>query len=79
MTTGSWPYFREQCPRCRYVEAASPAFIDDSGYEILGFCLHPRIAMELFRSKKLDLSRAERCPLFVRQVPQAREGSGPRV
>jgi len=37
MTTGSWPYFPEQCPHCRYVEAASPAFIDDSGYRSSGF------------------------------------------
>jgi hypothetical protein len=29
--------------------AEGPSFVDDSGYEILGFCGHPRIAMELFR------------------------------
>ena len=74
MTTGSWPYFPEQCSCCRYFEAASPAFIDDSGYEILGFCLHPRIAMELFRPQKLDLTTAERCPLFVRQRPETAKG-----
>jgi len=79
VTTGSWPYFPEQCPHCRYLEPASPAFIDDSGYEILGFCLHPRIAMELFRPQKLDLAEAERCPLFVRRAPEAHEQSRPRV
>jgi len=79
MTTGSWPYFPEQCSHCRYFEVAAPAFIDDSGYEILGFCLHPRIAMELFQPKKLDLSKAERCPLYVRQVPEGREQTRPRA
>jgi hypothetical protein len=66
MTSGSWPYLPEQCPACHYFQAESPPFVDDSGYEILGFCRHPRIGMELFRPQKLDLSNADRCPLFVR-------------
>ncbi len=62
---GSWPYLPEQCPHCRYFQAGSPAFVDDSGYEIPGFCRHPRIAMELFAVKQLDLAHVERCRLFV--------------
>jgi len=68
MTTASWPYFPRQCGDCRYFQAESPPFIDDSGYEIVGFCRHPRIGMELFKPNKLELSDDERCPLFVRQV-----------
>jgi len=67
MTRGSWPYLPEECPGCFYFQAASPPFVDDSGYEICGFCRHPRIAMELFQPQKLDLSDADRCPLFVRR------------
>lgn len=73
MSRGSWPYLPEQCPACFYFRDASPAFVDDSGYEILGFCSHPKIAMELFRAQKLDLS-CDECPLFVR-----RAGTGPDV
>ncbi|HUA47984.1 MAG TPA: hypothetical protein VMA77_22290 [Solirubrobacteraceae bacterium] len=69
MSRGSWPYLEAQCPECFYFQSASPPFVDDSGYEIPGFCTHPRIAMELFRPQKLDMSR-DRCPLFVRQRPR---------
>jgi hypothetical protein len=68
MTGGSWPYLPAQCPHCFYFRPESPPFVDDSGYEILGFCRHPRIGMELFEPQKLDLSGADRCPLFVRQA-----------
>jgi hypothetical protein len=68
VTSGSWPYLPAQCPHCFYYQAAQPPFTDDSGYEILGFCRHPRIGMELFQAKKLDLTKAERCRLFIRQV-----------
>jgi hypothetical protein len=44
-----------------------PAF-DDVGYEIVGGCLHPRIAMELFRFKQRDPAEMERCPCFVRRT-----------
>lgn len=64
MTGGSWPYIPEQCPHCLYIHRLEP-FIDDSGYEIRGFCRHPRIAMELFAPQQRELSRAERCRLFV--------------
>jgi len=64
MTGGSWPYVPDQCPGCIYVHALSP-FIDDSGYEIVGFCRHPRIAMELFVPQGPKLSSSKRCPLFV--------------
>ncbi|HUA71456.1 MAG TPA: hypothetical protein VMA96_10250 [Solirubrobacteraceae bacterium] len=67
MTSGSWPYLPEQCPGCYYFEAESPPFVDDSGYEILGFCRHPRIGMELFQPQKIDLSKLDRCRVFVRR------------
>ncbi|HTU85317.1 MAG TPA: hypothetical protein VMF57_07055 [Solirubrobacteraceae bacterium] len=68
MTHASWPYLPQQCPECLYFQAASPPFTDDSGYEIRGFCRHPRIAMELFQPRRLDASKADRCPVFVRRV-----------
>ena len=67
MTSGSWPYMPHQCPECHYFQPASPPFVDDSGYEIPGFCRHPRIGMELFRPQKLNLS-SDRCPLFLRRA-----------
>lgn len=67
MTSGSWPYMPGQCPDCVYFHAAMPAFTDDAGYEILGFCRQPRIGMELFRTQKLAPSESERGPLFVPQ------------
>jgi hypothetical protein len=67
MTSGSWPYLSGQCPSCFYFQPEQAPFTDDSGYEILGFCRHPRIGMELFQPQKLDLSNSERCPLFVRR------------
>ena len=75
MTGASWPYFPEQCPDCVYVHKLTP-FTDDSGYEILGFCRHPRIAMELFRAQRREPSGSERCPLFV---PQGLNASGSAV
>jgi len=50
-----------------YFRAEEPSFTDDSGYEIVGFCRHPRIGMELFQPQKRDLSKSERCPVFVQQ------------
>lgn len=70
MTPGSWPFMPGQCPECLYFQAATPVFVDDSGYEIRGFCRHPRVAMELFQTQKRDLS-GDRCPLFVRQTGRA--------
>jgi hypothetical protein len=64
MSGGSWPYMPEQCPNCVYMHARPP-YIDDSGYAILGFCRHPRIAMELFETRGRRLAGSERCPLFV--------------
>jgi hypothetical protein len=62
---GAWPYFPEQCPHCAYFEALQQPRVDDSGYETMGFCRHPRIAMELFRLKKLEPFKSDRCPMFV--------------
>lgn len=71
MSSASWPYLPEQCPGCMYMHAQAQPFLDDAGYEIVGFCRHPRIAMQLFRSRR-DLSNAERCPGYVRAAVTAR-------
>jgi len=65
---GSWPYLELQCPRCAYFHPLESEFVDDSGYEILGFCAHPRIAMELFRPHEHRLNEGEGCPTFVRRA-----------
>jgi hypothetical protein len=65
---GSWPYFPTQCPHCRYVQEVKPTFVDDSGYEIVGYCRHPRIAMELFRPVRREPRESDRCPLFIAQT-----------
>lgn len=65
MSIGSWPYLEDQCPHCRYFYAYPPATTDDAGYALLGFCRHPRVAMELFiSSERPDLGEG-RCPMFV--------------
>ena len=64
----SWPFSPGECPLCRYFQALEPSAFDDAGYEIVGGCLHPRIAMELFRFKQRDPAEMERCPCFARRV-----------
>ena len=44
-----------------------------------GFCRHPRIGMELFRPQKLDVSRADPCPLFVRRVAARPDTARPSI
>ncbi|HUA02616.1 MAG TPA: hypothetical protein VMB27_01860 [Solirubrobacteraceae bacterium] len=80
MTSGSWPYFPRQCPECLYFHSESPPWVDDSGYEVVGFCRQPRIGMELFKPQKLELSGDEHCPVFVRKVVSDRSAteSAPR-
>jgi hypothetical protein len=73
MGSASWPYIDLQCPCCTYLQAIEP-FIDDSGYEIVGFCRHPRIAMELFRARERRLSEGRQCPLFI---PSRADPDGP--
>jgi hypothetical protein len=65
VTGGSWPYLPGQCPDCVYLHPMVPPFVDDSGYEIVGTCWHPRIGMELFRSDR-SASADDRCPCFLR-------------
>lgn len=65
MSGGSWPYVAHECPFCFYVQELSPSFVDDSGYEIVGFCRHPRIAMELFRPQRPRSETSDSCPLFA--------------
>jgi hypothetical protein len=75
MSQGSWPFLPEQCPECFYLHAASPPFVDDSGYEIRGFCRHPRIGMELFEPQRLDTTLADPCPLYLRRVKRDPDGT----
>lgn len=48
----SWPFGPDECPRCRYLEPFDRPDHDDSGYEVIGLCSHPRIAMDLFVSQR---------------------------
>jgi|GEM_PF-6259810 len=75
MSSGNWPFIPECCPRCRYFHEFDRASTDESGYETLGFCRHPRIAMPLFRTQKI---RPPDCPLFIARPdrhPEASESS----
>lgn len=66
--SGAWPFFDGQCPTCRYFYAYDTGRTDDKGYELPGFCRHPRIAMELFASaRRADFSKAG-CSLYVRRI-----------
>lgn len=65
----SWPYVPEECPRCRYLEPVDPPAYDDAGYEIVGFCLHPRIGMDLFLFKKRPQTGLASCPCFRAKKP----------
>jgi len=58
-----WPFSPEECTKCRYLEPVAPPAFDDAGYEIVGFCLHPRIAMDLFLFKKREQTM-DPCPCF---------------
>jgi hypothetical protein len=60
----SWPYTPSECPLCRYFGAIEPPLEDDSGYEVVGVCRNPRIAMELFRLR--ERQEPTHCPLFIR-------------
>ena len=60
----SWPYASDECPRCRYFERLEPPARDDAGYEIVGLCRHPQLAMELFVLQERDPSELEPCPCF---------------
>jgi hypothetical protein len=78
VSSGSWPYIPGQCPDCHYFCAAAPAFVDDSGYEIVGFCRHPRIAMELFRRQRQTGSATDRCPVFVARLATDHPSASPK-
>jgi len=65
----SWPYGPTECPRCRFFEGLDPPVCDDEGYEIVGLCLHPRIAMELFRLRQRDPYAIDSCPCFSEKRP----------
>jgi hypothetical protein len=38
--------------------------MDDAGYEIVGICLHPRIAMDVFLFERGDPRTMNPCPCF---------------
>jgi hypothetical protein len=67
----SWPYSPQECPRCRYLERLDPPALDDVGYEIVGLCRHPRIAMDLFVFKQRDPQTMEPCPCFREKADAA--------
>jgi hypothetical protein len=60
-----WPFTPGQCPRCCYLDSFEPPELDDSGYELVGFCRNPRIAMELFVSQRPPSEGLGTCPRFV--------------
>jgi hypothetical protein len=64
LKTASWPYSPTQCPECRYLQAFDPPIEDDDGYEVVGFCRHPRIGIELFELKRRDGQDQPKCPCF---------------
>jgi len=68
----SWPYGPSECPRCRYFEPLEPPGYDEAGYEVVGFCLHPRIGMDLFLFKLRDQDSVDSCPCF-RAKPKERK------
>ncbi len=59
----SWPYTPADCPRCRYFDPVEASIRDDAGYETVGLCLHPRIAMELIRLRLRP--EPSHCPCFL--------------
>ena len=60
----SWPYSPQECPHCRYLEPIDPPTFDEVGYQLVGLCRHPRIAMELFVLQERDPATMEPCPCF---------------
>jgi hypothetical protein len=60
----SWPYSPSQCPGCRYFQGFDPPIPEDDGYEVLGFCRHPRIGMELFELKTRPRRDDAACPCY---------------
>jgi hypothetical protein len=60
----SWPFGEKECPHCRYLHPVEPPLLDDAGYEIRGFCLHPRIATDLFIFKNRNADQIGACPCF---------------
>jgi hypothetical protein len=68
---GAWPHFPSQCPSCAYLQEYQPS-VDDSGYEIVSFCRHPRIAMELFRPQQRESIERDRCPLHAARLDTER-------
>ena len=72
MKTASWPYSPAQCPECRYLQPFDPPIQDDDGYDVAGFCRHPRIGMELFELKTRAGAQPP-CPCFFPKPPIRRE------
>jgi hypothetical protein len=71
MSSASWPYSPGECPRCRYLQPIDPPICDDDGYDLVGFCRHPRIGMELFQLKRRPAGAQSSCPCFFPQAEPA--------
>ena len=71
----SWPFSPRECPHCRYLDPIDPPVLDDVGYEIRGFCQHPRIAMDLFVFKERDPEKLGACPCFFQRVDPTPEAA----
>jgi hypothetical protein len=63
--TASWPYSPTQCPNCHYLQPFDPRIPADDGYDVLGFCRHPRIGMELFEPRLRAADAWQPCPCFL--------------
>jgi hypothetical protein len=67
----SWPFSPRECPGCRYFQELDSPEIGDDGYEVVGFCGHPRIFMDLYSSARGDPASVEECPFFVPRPKRA--------
>ncbi len=72
MSSAGWPYSPGQCPQCRYLQPFDPPLPGDDGYAVVGFCRHPRIAMDLHELKRRTPAP---CPCFF---PQRGAGDVPK-
>jgi len=71
----SWPFGPSECPRCRYFSEFDEPDYDDSGYEVVGLCRHPRIGMALYRSQRPNANEIDSCPCFSPQPEEEEEES----
>lgn len=58
----SWPYSPSECPSCVFLHQLDVPAHDDVGYEIVGICQHPKIAIDLFLFTNRDQTTMEPYP-----------------